>query len=88
MDINNVMTELAQYLRMQDEITATVDGLKDAVKKYMESNNTDTVIGAEHKASYKAVYSSRIDTGALKKAHPDIAAEYTRTTESKRFTFA
>lgn len=42
----------------------------------------------EYKASYKAVVSSRIDTTALKKDAPEIAAKYTRTTESRRFTFA
>ncbi len=34
------------------------------------------------------VTSSRIDTAALKKGHPDIATQYTKTTETKRFTFA
>lgn len=29
-----------------------------------------------------------IDTTALKKDAPEIAAKYTRTTESRRFTFA
>ena len=35
-DINAIMAELAQYTRMAEEIAATVDGLKDAIKKYKE----------------------------------------------------
>lgn len=54
----------------------------------MIAAGVDTLTGSEHKASYKTVTSSRIDTSALKKALPEVAAEYTRTTESKRFTFA
>ena len=54
----------------------------------MQAAGTDTIIGAEHKASYKTVVSPRIDTAALKKAEPETAARYTRTTETKRFTFA
>ena len=44
--------------------------------------------GTERKATFKTVSSSRIDTAALKREQPDIAALYTKTTETKRFTFA
>ena len=87
-DINAIMAELAQYTRMAEEIAATVDGLKDAIKKYMEENQLETLTGNEHKATYKTVTSSRIDTAALKRNAPDIAERYTKTTETKRFTFA
>ena len=88
MDVNAIMTELAQYTRMAEEIAATVDGLKDTIKKYMEENQLETLTGNEHKATYKTVTSSRIDTTALKRNAPDIAEKYTKTTETKRFTFA
>ena len=88
MNINETMKELAQWQRMAEEIAATVDGLKDAINKYMEENQLDTLTGAEHKATYKTVTSSRIDTTALKRNAPDIAEKYTKTTETKRFTFA
>ena len=88
MDINAIMAELAQYTRMAEEIAATVEGLRDILKKYMEENQLETLTGNEHKATYKTVTSSRIDTAALKRNAPDIAEKYTKTTESKRFTFA
>lgn len=87
MNINEIMAELAQYTRMAEEIAATVDGLKDALKKHMEENGLDSIAGSEHKASYKAVTSSRIDTTALKRDLPEIAAKYTKTTETRRFLF-
>lgn len=87
-NLDEIMKELAQYTRMAEEIAATVDSLKDVLKKYMEENGVDSIAGSEHKASYKTVTSSRIDTTALKKALPDVAKQYTRTTESRRFTFA
>ena len=86
-NIDSTMKELAQYTRIMEEAAATVDGLKDEIKKYMEEHNTDILTGTEHKASYKAVTSNRIDTAALKKDRPDIAALYTKTTETKRFLF-
>ena len=87
MNINEVMSELAQYNRLAEEIAATVDGLKDQIKKYMEENQLETLTGSEHKATYKTVTTSRIDTATLKRNAPDIATQYTKTTESKRFTF-
>lgn len=88
MDINAIMAELAQYTRMAEEIAATVEGLKDQLKNYMVENGLDVLTGNEHKATYKTVTSSRIDATALKKNAPDIAEQYTKTTETKRFIFA
>ena len=87
MNIDNIMQELAKYLRMNEELTAIIDGLKDQLKEYMNANNLDTIQGIEHKATYKAVTSSRVDTTALKKDMPNVAEQYTKTTTSKRFTF-
>lgn len=87
-NIDTIMSELAQYTRLQEETAAIIDGLKDELKAIMQERNTDTLTGTEHKASYKAVVSSRIDTTAIKKELPEVAAKYTRTTETRRFTFA
>ena len=86
-NIDITMKELAQYTRIMEDAGATVESLKDEIKRYMEERNTDILIGNEHKATYKAFTSNRIDTASLKKDLPDIAAQYTKTTETKRFTF-
>ena len=41
-----------------------------------------------YKVRYKTVKSSRFDTTAFKKAMPDLAAQFMRETESRRFTVA
>ena len=88
MNINEIMKELAQYKRLQDETAAIIEGLTDKIKQYMTENQLETLTGDEHKATYKTVISSRIDTTALKKALPEVATAYTKTTEARRFTFA
>lgn len=88
MNINAIMTELAQYIRMQEEAAAMVESLKDQLKYQMQAAGVDTLTGDEHKATYKAVTSSRVDTSALKRDLPEIAAQYTKTTTARRFTFA
>ena len=87
-NIDEIMKNLAEYTRLQEETSAIIDGLKDELKTIMKERNTDILTGTEHKASYKAVVSSRIDTTAIKKELPEVAAKYTRTTETRRFTFA
>lgn len=86
-NLDEIMRELAEYTRLSEEIGAMLDSLKDTLKKHMEENGLDTIAGSEHKASYKAVTSSRIDTTALKRDMPEIAAKYTKTTETRRFLF-
>lgn len=88
MNINETMKELAQWQRMQEEAAAMVEALKDQIKEHMTAAGLEVLTGDEHKATFKTVSSSRIDTAALKKGHPDIATQYTKTTETKRFTFA
>ena len=87
MNIKDVMKELAQYIRLQEEITETVEGLKDQIKAYMKENGLETLASDEHKATFKAVSSSRIDTTALKRENPAIAEQYSKTIISNRFIF-
>ena len=87
-DINDIMKELAEYIWMQEEAAAMVESLKDQIKERMTAAGVESLAGSEHKATYKAVTSSRVDTTRLKKDLPEIAARYTKTTTARRFTFA
>ena len=77
--------ELRELRRMADEIAAEIDGITDTIKAHMDAAQVDTLSGNDWKVTYKAVTSSRLDTTALKKALPDIAAQYTKTSISRRF---
>lgn len=87
-NINNVMNELAQYIRLADEMQLIIDGLKDEIKTYMINNNLDTINGYDYKATYKNIESSRIDTKSLKNELPELAARYTVTSNTMRFNFS
>ena len=54
----------------------------------MAAAGVESLAGSEHKATYKAVTSSRVDTTTLKKELPEVAARYTKTTTTRRFIFA
>lgn len=38
MDVNQRMKELAGYIRMNEELTTTIDTIKDELKEYMKKN--------------------------------------------------
>lgn len=88
MNIDSIMKELSEYIRMQEEAAAMVESLKDQLKEHMAAAGVDSLAGSEHKATYKAVTSSRVDTAAIKRDMPEVAARYTKTTTTRRFTFA
>ena len=48
----------------------------------------EQLIAGAFKITWKAVTSSRIDTAALKKALPDVAASFMKQTTARRFTVA
>lgn len=88
MDINELFRQLAEYKRIQDENAAIIDGLQDEIKAAIVASGKDTIIGTEHKASYKDVTSTRLDSKAIKTTAPDIYNRFSVTTTSKRFTFS
>ena len=83
-EITAKLTELQEYKRMQEELAAQIEALTDEIKSAM--GDAETLIAGPYKVTWKPVTTSRIDTAALKKALPDIAAQYTRTTTARRFT--
>ena len=81
-EITAKVTELQELRRMQEELTAEIDALTDTIKEIMGTE--ETMLAGPYKLTYKSVTTTRIDTAALKKALPDIAAQYSKTTTSRR----
>lgn len=75
--------ELQELKRMQEELTATIDAITDEIKAAM--GDQEELSAGAFKVTWKPVTSSRIDTTALKKELPDIAARFLKTTTTRRF---
>ena len=86
--MDSKVKELRELRRMADELAAEIDSIQDAIKAHMDAEGVDSLSGTDWKVTYKAVTSSRIDTGALKKALPDLAQQFTKTTTARRFSLA
>ena len=87
-EIQSKVNELRELRRMADELTAEMESITDSIKRHMDAEGVDTLNGTDWKVTYKAVTSSRLDTTALKKALPDLTAQFTKTTTARRFCIA
>lgn len=87
-DIEGKVREIRELKRMQEELSAELEALTCEIKAHMDAEGVDTISGTDWKVTYKAVTSSRIDTAALKKALPDLAQQFTKTTTARRFCIA
>ena len=85
-ELTTLCREYRELQRMGEEIAAEMDDLKERIRAAMGEN--DTVTAGEYKITNKAVSSSRLDSVALKKALPEIAAQFTKTTVSRRFVIS
>ena len=83
-EITAKVTEYQELKRMLEEIEAEMNALQDEIKAHM--GESEILMAGPYKVTYKTITSSRVDTTALKKALPDIAAKYTKTTTTRRFT--
>ena len=87
-EMDSKIKELRELRRMADELAGEIESITDSIKASMDIQGVDTVNGTDWKVTYKAVTSSRIDTSALKKALPDLAQQFTKTTTARRFCIA
>lgn len=87
-ELNSKINELRSLRRMADDLAGEIEALQDAIKAEMITRNVDELTGADWKVTWKAVTSNRLDSTALKKELPDIAARFMKSSTSRRFTLA
>ena len=87
-EIQSKVHELRELRRMADELAAEIEAAQDAIKAHMTAIDADTLTGADYKITWKSVTSCRFDSAAFKKAMPDLAERFTRSTTSRRFVVA
>lgn len=75
--------ELMELKRMKEELEAEIASAEDEIKAVM--GDEETLFAGAFKVTWKSVSSSRLDSAALKKALPDIAAQFTKQTTARRF---
>lgn len=85
-ELESKARELRQLQALIEEAQQEAEAIKAAIKAAM--GDSESVQAGEYRITYKAVTTARIDTAALKKAVPDLAAQFTKTTTARRFCVA
>ena len=85
-ELNSKIKELRSLRRMADDLAAEIEAITDSIKAEMTARNVDELTGDDWKATWKEITSNRLDSTALKKELPDVAARYTKASVSRRFT--
>ena len=82
--LESTIHEILDLKRMREELDATITALEDSIKAVM--GDEELLTAGAYKVSWKTFTSSRVDTTALKKAMPEIAAQFTKQTTARRFS--
>ena len=91
MSSTEILSLVEQYKEAQQLIEAAqaeMDELKRLITEEMVRRDVDTMDAGTHKVRYQIVTSSRLDSKGLKSAAPELAARFTKTTTSRRFSIA
>lgn len=78
--------ELFGIRREIEELSAVKAALEDELKLAMAERGAEEMTAGAHRLSWKVVTSTRIDTTALKRTLPEIAARFTKESRACRFT--
>ena len=82
--LESTIHEILDLKRMREELDAEITALEDSIKAAM--GEEELLTAGAYKVSWKTFTSSRVDTTALKKELPDIAAQYTKQITTRRFS--
>lgn len=78
--------ELKELKAMREELEAEITAIEEEIKAAM--GDQEQITAGPFKITWKPITSSRLDSVALKKALPDVAARFTKTITTRRFTVA
>ena len=87
-ELQDKVNEIRELRRMADELDAEITAIQDSIKAHMDATGVDELAGMDFKITWKTVTSARLDSTALKKALPEIAERFTKTSTTRRFVLA
>ena len=85
-DVENKARELQELKRMKEELEAEITSLEDEIKAEMTARDTDSITAGAYKIKWTVYESARFDSTRFKKEHAELAAQYTKTMTTRRFS--
>lgn len=85
MRTDEIARQIRAYKRMREELDQLIEQLTDDVKQYMTENGLEELAGNESKITWKPCKAKTFDSRNFCNEHPDLAAQYTHETVTRRF---
>ena len=83
-NMESQIKELLELKRMREELDNEIQAAEDAIKQVM--GDDETLLAGAFKVTWTPYTTSRFDSTNFKKDHAELAAAYTKTTTSRRFS--
>lgn len=80
--------ELKELKAYAEQISEEITELENILKEEMTKRDTEEMTVDVYKVRWTKVKSSRFDTTSFKKEMPDLYNQFTKTSESRRFSIA
>ena len=84
------ITARVQYLqelrRMSEDLTREIETVQNDIKAHMTQHSLTELVAGPFRVTWTTVPATRLDAKALARDYPDLAAQYTRATTTRRFT--
>ncbi len=87
-EMTSKVRELKELRAFAEELAAEIAAIEDSIKAEMTEQGTEEITVDVYKIRWTRVTSSRFDTTAFKKAMPELAAQFTKQIETRRFSIA
>ena len=83
-NMESQIKELLELKRMKEELEAEIAQQEDAIKSVM--GDEEILLAGTFKVTWTPYTTSRFDSTRFKKDHVELAAAYTKTTTTRRFS--
>lgn len=83
-EIEQKVKDLQELKRMREELDAEISSLESSIKE--EMGEQEELIAGPFKILWKRMIRESIDTSALKKALPEIASQFSKSSSYRRFS--
>ena len=87
-ELLNKIEALNEWESLMEEAKAEADAIRDEIKQYMLSAETEELEVGQYMVRYQSIVSNRFDSSAFKKALPEVYKSFIRQSTSKRFSIA
>ena len=83
-NMESQIKELLELKRMREELDNEITQAEEAIKAVM--GDEEILLAGAFKVTWTPYTTSRFDSTSFKKDHAELAADYTKTTTTRRFS--